>query len=166
MFEIGDVVIYTTYGICKITEQISRNFNGQDNDYFVLVPLSEAKTQLTIPVNNPITLARLHSLLSRDEIISIIDQIPFLEAYWVENDNERKKIFAEIIKSGNRIETIKLIKSIKNHQLSLKNKSRKLHASDEQSMKDAEKLIIDEFAYVLNIDKKELYNQFYEELTK
>ena len=164
MFNIGDVVVYTTYGICKITERITRSFNGSDNEYFVLVPLSEAKTQLTIPVNNPITLSRLHSLLSKDEISDVINQIPFLETYWVENENERKKTFAEIIKNGNRLDTLKMIKSIKHHQLSLKDKSRKLHACDEQSMKEAEKLIVDEFAYVLDIDKKELQLQITKKL--
>ena len=159
MFKIGDVVVYTTYGICKITERISRVFNGNENEYFVLVPLSEAKTQLTIPVDNPITKARLHPLLCKDEIVSIINQIPFLESYWIENENERKRTFAEIIKTGDRIDTIKMMKSIRFHQASLKDKNRKLHACDEAALKDAEKLIIDEFAYVLEVDKNNIHEQ-------
>ena len=51
-----------------------------------------------------------------------------------------------------------MLRSVKKHQLSLKDKVRKLHACDEQVMHDAEKLIVDEFSYVLKKDKVEVYN--------
>ena len=158
MFQIGDVVVYTTYGICRVENIIDMNFNGNLTKYYVLVPLSEAKTELTIPVDNPITNARLHELLSEDEITEIIDEIPYLEPFWIPNDNERKKAFNEIIKKGNRKDTLQMLRSVKKHQLSLKDKVRKLHACDEQVMHDAEKLIVDEFSYVLKKDKVEVYN--------
>ncbi len=158
MFQISDVVVYTTYGICRVENIIDMNFNGNLTKYYVLVPLSEAKTELTIPVDNPITNARLHELLSEDEITEIIDEIPYLEPFWIPNDNERKKAFNEIIKKGNRKDTLQMLRSVKKHQLSLKDKVRKLHACDEQVMHDAEKLIVDEFSYVLKKDKVEVYN--------
>ena len=158
MFQISDVVVYTTYGICRVENIIDINFNGNLTKYYVLVPLSEAKTELTIPVDNPITNARLHELLSEDEITEIIDEIPYLEPFWIPNDNERKKAFNEIIKKGNRKDTLQMLRSVKKHQLSLKDKVRKLHACDEQVMHDAEKLIVDEFSYVLKKDKVEVYN--------
>ena len=43
-----------------------------------------------------------------------------------------------------------------NHIQDIKDKGRKLHATDETAMKDAEKLILDEFSYVLNIDREKL----------
>lgn len=158
MFQISDVVVYTTYGICRVENIIDMNFNGNLTKYYVLVPLSEAKTELTIPVDNPITNARLHELLSEGEITEIIDEIPYLEPFWIPNDNERKKAFNEIIKKGNRKDTLQMLRSVKRHQLSLKDKVRKLHACDEQVMHDAEKLIVDEFSYVLKKDKVEVYN--------
>ena len=124
MFQIGDVVVYTTYGICRVENIIDMNFNGNLTKYYVLVPLSEAKTELTIPVDNPITSARLHGLLSEDEINEIIDEIPYLEPFWIPNDNERKKAFNEIIKKGNRKDTLQMLRSVKRHQLSLKDNYR------------------------------------------
>ena len=150
MFKEGDVVVYTVYGVCRIRELTSMFFNGMNNEYYVLVPLNEAKTELTIPINNPLTQARLHPLLSKDEITNLIDEIPNIKTYWIDNDNERKRQFSDTIKLGNRKDTISIIKSIKKHQLSLIGKNRKLHSVDEQAMRDAEKLIFDEFSYVLN----------------
>ena len=68
MFEIGQVVVYTTYGVCKINDITSMSFSGENIDYYVLKPLKEAKTELTVPVDNPITLKRLHKLLTIDEV--------------------------------------------------------------------------------------------------
>ena len=153
MYNVGDIVIYTLYGICTIAEETERVFNGSNAKYFVLVPLSDSKTRITIPAENPIILARLHNLLSIDEALAILEEIPFLENYWVDNDNQRKREFSDIVKGGNRKEILKMMKSIYNHAQGLKNKGRKLHVSDEQSMRDGEKLILDEFAYVLNKER-------------
>ena len=156
MFEIGQVVVYTTYGVCKINSVTSMSFSGQTIDYYILKPLKEAKTELTVPIDNPITLARLHELLTKDEVSDLLEEIPVMDTFWIENDNLRKKEFSEIIKRGDRKETIKMLKSIRYHQLSLRNKARKLHAVDEQAMKEAFKLIVDEFSYVLDANPLEL----------
>ena len=166
MFQIRDVVVYTTYGICRVENIIEMNFNGNLTKYYVLVPLSEAKTELTIPVENPITMSRLHGLLKENEINEIIDEIPYLETFWINYDNERKKAFNDIIQKGNRKDTLQMLKSVKKHQLSLKDKVRKLHACDEQVMHDAEKLIVDEFSYDLKKEKTDVYNIVNENLLK
>ena len=156
MFSINDVVMYTTYGICKISDIIDMSFGGKTNKYYILHPLSESKTELTIPVDNPMTKLRLHPLLSEGEINDLIHQIPFLDVYWIDRDNDRKVKFGEIVKSGDRKETLRLIKCIKYHAHDIKDKGRKLHATDESAMKDAEKLILDEFSYVLNTERTQL----------
>lgn len=156
MFSIDDVVMYTTYGICKISDIIEMSFGGNTNKYYVLHPLRECKTELTLPVDNPMTKCRLHPLLSENEINDLIHEIPFMEPYWIERDNDRKAKFGEIVKSGDRKETLRVIKCIKYHIYDIKDKGRKLHATDENAMKDAEKLILDEFSYVLNMDREKL----------
>ena len=164
MYSVGNIVIYTLYCICTITEETERFFNGANTKYFVLVPLSDTKTKITVPAENPITLSRIHSLLPSNEIEAIIEEIPFLETIWIDNDNQRKKEFGDIIKAGNRKEILQMMKSIYTHALGLKNKGRKLHVSDEQCMRDGEKLILDEFSYVLGRDRillaDEIQNKF------
>lgn len=158
MLEINDIIIYTTYGICKIKDKITMNLNG-NNEYFVLVPLTDAKTEITIPTANQLIMSRVLPLLKKDEILTIINEIPFIDTFWIDNDNERKKEFSDIIKKGDRRQTLKLIKSIKSHQNGLKGKGRKLHATDEAAMKDALKLILDEFSYVLDRDRNDVLNE-------
>ena len=68
---------------------------------------------------------------------------------WIENDNERKRIFGEIVKEGNRKNLVALVKVIFKQKNILKAKKKKLHASDEQSLKEAENLLYDEISYVI-----------------
>lgn len=149
MYNIGDIVMYTIYGICKV-EDITE-MNGMK--FYLLIPLSEQKTKISLPVDNPMTYKRVHPLMEKDAIIELLNEIPFMEPYWIDRDNDRKQAFSDIIKSGDRRETIKVIKSIRKHIIDIKDKGRKLHATDKQAMKDAEKLLLDEFSYVLNMDR-------------
>ena len=89
-------------------------------------------------------------------MFELINQIPEIAPYWIDNENERKKHFSSIIRSGQRADIIAIIKSIYEHSKGLKEKGRKLHACDEISCKDAEKLIYEEFSYVLDIEKKDV----------
>lgn len=159
MYSIGQIIIYTTYGICRIDSIIQREFNGQVMDYYILTPLNGTKASLQVQVNNPVTLEKLRALLSKEELEELIVQIPFIEPYWIENENERKKHFATILRSGKRSEIIGIMRSIYNHQTQLKDRGKKLHACDEQYLKDAEKIIYEEMSYVLNIEKSSV-NQF------
>lgn len=166
MFSVQDIVMYTTYGICKITSIKQETFMGKTEDYYVLNPLNEVNTEITLPVNNPMTALRLHPLLDKDTIENLINEIPFIETFWIERDNDRKIKFSDIIKSGDRKETIRILKSIKAHTIEIKNKGRKLHATDEAAMKDAEKLLLDEFSYVLGLDRSAMQIILYDALEK
>ena len=150
MFQIGEVLIYTIYGVCKVDSFKEMTFSGQTKQYYVLKPISEGKTTLTVPVINKLTDERLHQLLNQDDVEQLISEIPFLETNWIENDADRKIKYDQIIKSGNRKETLRVIKTIKEHEISLKNCTRKVHVQDILAKNEAEKLIFEEFSYVLN----------------
>ena len=154
MYSIGNVVIYTTYGICRIEDLITKEFNGEKKQYYILKPLHDSKSSISIQADNPIAISKLRNLLTKDEILDFIHTFPKIEPYWIDNDNERKKEFSQILRNGTRQEVIALMKSVTEHSKGLKEKGRKLHASDEQCYKDAEKIINEEIAYVLDIDKK------------
>ena len=162
MFSIDDVVIYTTYGICKINNIIE--YNGQKT--YVLSPLGETKTEMKLPVESPLTKLRLFPLMEKNDIVELINEIPFMEPYWIDRDNDRKTKFSDIIKSGDRRETLKVIKCIRKHIIDIKDKGRKLHQTDKNCMKDAEKLLIDEFSYVLNIERNQMEIMLNTELEK
>lgn len=156
MFNVGDTIVYTTCGLCKIDRITKKVFNGEEREFYILKPLSDSRSTLQVQVDNPVTNIKLKTLLSRKEISDIISEIPNVKPYWIENENERKKVFSEIIRTGERIKILGVMISIIEHSKGLKDKGRKLHACDETYLNDARKLISEEFSYVLEMSKEDI----------
>lgn len=165
MYKTGDIIIYTTYGVCKVDDVVAETFAGETKNYYILKPLNDSKSSIKVQTDNPIVVSKLRDLLNPEDIFELIHQIPFVETYWIDNENERKRVFSNILRSGSRTEIIQVVKSIDAHQKRLKEKNRKLHACDEQSLKDGLKLILDEFSFVLGIPKNEILNFVINEIT-
>ena len=70
--------------------------------------------------------------------------------------NLRKETYNEILKKGNKKDIVKLIKTLYMEKLRKKEEGKKLNAGDEKIMNEAEKLLHEEFALILNIKVDEV----------
>lgn len=156
MFNIGDTVIYGAQGICKIEEKIQKDLKGKMTEYFVLKPIYEKSSTIFLPLENDVLMSRMRPILSKDEVLDIINTIPSKETIWIENENLRKTKYGEILVRSKPIELVQLIKTLFLHEKKQKQIGRKFHLTDEAFLKDAEKILYSEFAYVLNIKTNEV----------
>ena len=125
-------------------------------DYYILKPVYSEGSTVFVPVNNEELTSKMKKILSLDEVKALIQTMPEMELIWIDNDNRRKEKYKEIIKNGNRNELISLIKTLYKHRESLGENGKKFHATDEKFLQDAEKILYDEFKYVLNIKEEEV----------
>lgn len=115
MFSIGDYVIDKSGKIFSIEKNEDKDFGSGIEQYFVLVP--SFKYDLNpgyrsfIPVKRADSL--LKNILSYDEAINLIDSIKTIEPYSDVLPRDRKTFFTKAIASGDRIEILKVIKSLK-----------------------------------------------------
>ena len=151
MFAINDVISYSVHGVCRISEIAEKNFTGTPKTYYVLRPVGDEAGTLYVPVDSEELVPKMHRVLSSQEIQEMIRSMPEKEALWIENDNERKDVYKEIIAKGDRMELIRLIKAIYLHQKEQKAKGKKLYEMDARFMKTAEKMLYEEFAHTLHI---------------
>ena len=158
MFKVNDTIMYGTQGICKIVEITEKDFMGAKKEYYVLKPINDPGATLFAPVNNAKIKAKMRRVLSEKEIYELIETIPYEEANWISNENERKEKYKSIIASGDRAELIKMIKALYFHRKEREADGKHLYLSDERFFKDAERILYDEFQYVLKIRKEELMN--------
>lgn len=154
MFQVNDVIIYGTQGVCKITGTEEKMVNGTKKTYFVLKPVNEKSATIFAPTDNAFVLKKMRRLLSRDEIHGLIDSMPEENGLWVENENERKELYKSILSKGDHLELIKMIKAIYTHKKEREAEGKRLHMSDERFFKDAEQILYNEFQYVLDIGDK------------
>ena len=156
MFKIGDVVVYSTSGVCEVCEITTKTFGNAQFEYYVLKPVYKENSEVFVPKNNTELTSKMRQILTRQEIISLIKSMPDESDIWIDDENQRKSYYKQLIANGDRTGLIRLIKTLFNYKEKQKNAGRKLHTTDEKFLKDAEKILYDEFAYVLNISQKEV----------
>lgn len=154
MFQINDVIIYGTQGVCKITGTEEKLIGGKQKTYYILKPVSDQGSTIFAPADNPLVLNKMRRLLTKDEIHKLIDAMQSEDAVWVANENERKELYRGILAKGDHLELIRMIKAIYAHKKERETEGKRLHMSDERFFKDAEQILYNEFQYVLNMASK------------
>lgn len=144
-------MLYNTRGVCRISDIAEQCISGQNLMCYVLHPLFGESFSIAIPVDNKALTDKMRKILSEKEIYAMIDSVTEKDTPWIENDKERQQVFHSILSSGDRLQIMRLIRTIYLHQKSLHHTNKKLHLADERIMKEAEAMLYDEFAYVLNL---------------
>jgi len=155
MFNCGDAVVYGTHGVCTVVEITNFDFTGSEKPYYVLQPKNE-KLQIYVPCDNDTLLSRMHPVLTKTEIDSVIRSLIESEGVWIENDSVRKDHWGKVIKKGDRDELISMIHVLSAKQTELKENKKHFHMTDERFLREAERLLHEEFAFVLDIPVSEV----------
>ena len=154
-FEIGEYVVYDSGEICRIDEMVQRCFDGIEvKDYYKLVPVYLKGSTFYIPADD--YEGRVRSLLSKEEIYALIDEMPDVQTKWYDDKNQRKNKFLDVLHGDNYHELISMIRSIYIQKEEQNRKGKKLNSYDERAMLEAEKMINHEFAFVLGINEKDV----------
>lgn len=156
MYEIESVVMHITNGICKIKDIQEKSFAQNINQkYYVLQPVFETGTTLFVPIeNNP---ARIRTLLTKEEINGMMQTLANQQDKpWINDDNHRLSHFKTVLKNGNQQEILSMLHTIYLKQIQKKQSGKKLRFTDERVKNAAEKLVQQEFSYVLQIPQEEV----------
>lgn len=164
MFQVNDTIMYGTQGVCKIVDITEKDFMGTKKEYYVLKPMNDAAATVFAPVNNEKIESKMRKILSEKEIYRLIESMPKEEANWIHNENERKEEYKKIITGGNHVELIQMIKALYLHKQKREAEGKHLYLSDERFFKEAERILYDEFQYVLNIKREELMPLIFEKI--
>ena len=84
-------------------------------------------------------------------MLGIIDSMSDANFIWTDDGNEREHLYKEILLSGDRKKMLQVIKTLYTHARNQRANGRKLHIADEKVFREAEKVVYDEFAYVLGL---------------
>ncbi|PPK81441.1 CarD family transcriptional regulator [Lacrimispora xylanisolvens] len=162
---IGDVFIYGSHGICEVTGLQDMCMDEKISQYYVLKPVYHAAATVYISSISSRRKTEIRHILSADEIFSLLKKMPDKDHIWNNDNRKRKELYRQILADGNHYELVKMVKTLRWHKQEIKNtnKNNKLQISDEDFLKDAEKALCEEFAYVLNIKREEVIPFIYEQ---
>ena len=156
MFQKNDTVVYGVHGVCKIDDITKKEFMGSQKEYYVLKPISDSAATLYVPIHNEKLLKKMRKILSKQEVYRLIETMPHKEILWFENENERKEQYKKVIAKGDHSELIGMVKAIYLQKQKREAEGKHLYISDERFFKEAERILYDEFQYVLNIKAEDL----------
>ena len=152
MYEIGEKVLYGIHGICRVTDTDERMVDRVKRQYLVLEPVDQAGAKFYVPTHNAAALAKLRPLLTREALEELLRSEEARQDSWIADENERKQSYRELINSGDRVALIRMVGSLHRHKQEQIEAGRKFHQSDENFLRDAEKLLSAEFSTVLGIE--------------
>ncbi len=153
MFKQGDTVIYGSHGLCCVTDVREESFGPVRQTYYVLQPKKDMRSTFYCPVAHE---ERLHALLTKEEVERLIREMPLTETAWEEEESVRRERFLTMLKSGDRAEAVRLVKTLYQQRCVRAAQGKRLHLADERIMQEAERLLYEEIAYVMEISPDEV----------
>jgi len=155
MYAIGDAVLYGTNGICRIRDVTRMESCGTVDDYYELKPVSSEATTVFVPLESEVLLSRMHPLLSPDAMRELLDGLAASAPIWVENENQRKILFRDIMNSGDRLAISRVYLTLRRLREEREKKGKHLRVSDERAYRETERIFFDELSLVLGWSREE-----------
>ena len=108
----------------------------------------------------------MQHVLSSAEIDEIIGTSLNEEMLWISDNKERTRSYTEILTEGNSAKILSMIKTLLNKKRELLENNKKLSANDLKILSSAQKMITEEFAFVLGIEKDKVEEYIVNKLNK
>ena len=155
MFCVGQTVLYGSNGVCMVDDVTEKRIGKTKMQYYVLKPLCNNTSTLFVPTANQQLVSKMRRILTEDEAEAILRDLPPC-GDWNDNKQERSEQFRAIITEGSCVELIRLIRLVRTHGQEQLAGGKRLHISDERFLKEAEKMVCEEFSLVLHISRDEV----------
>ena len=156
MFQVNDIVRYGINGVCRITEVMVRAVGKEQKEYLVLRPVHDARSTLFVPLDNGLLIGKMQQVLAKETVLELIQAMPTMQTPWIADEAGRKSYVREAMASEDRKQLVGLIQMIDNRERELHTVGKKLRYDDEKALRSAEKLLYDEFGYVLGIKHEQV----------
>ena len=151
MYQAGEWLVYGIHGVCRVVGTEKQLVNRKRTQFLVLEPLNQAESRFYLPTENPTAMAKLKPVLSKDELNALLTSEEVREEGWIQEENQRKQYYRDLIGSGDRTALMKMVTNLYRYKAAQAASGRKFHQSDENFLRDAEKLLASEIALVMEM---------------
>ena len=161
MYQIGELVVKRTKGVCKIEDIMNPEF-VQDHKkmYYRLTPLLDGGAKIYVPVDSED--GSMRRIMTEAEAENLIHKIPEITETWVHNEKERERNYKDAIQSNNPERLIGIIKLLYHRKKNRQAEGKKTTAIDGRYYDFAEKLLYSELETVMGKSRQEIYNMIVE----
>lgn len=153
----GEYVVYRSNGLCCIEGMQAACFDGQtERAYYALHPIDQPNASFFVPADLPDLEQRMRRILTKEQILQIIDTAYTRDIEWIEDTKKRFEAYDAILKTGDRAHILQLMKLLAQRREQLESQRKKLYAGDNRLLANAQRLLTQEFAFVLQIEQDQV----------
>ena len=157
MHKVGEKIMYGANGLMEIVDVREETVADEPRRYYILRSLkARGASETYVPVDNKSLVDSMRPLLTREQIDALLRKAKensLCDVEWHNDNRARSEQFRKTIESGDREGTLSLIKAIYENGIKRQSEGKKNFLSDENIMRKAERLIIEEFSEVLGISE-------------
>lgn len=151
--QIGDCVHYGSHGVCRVCGRESKDFGRSKREYFALRPTGNENILLYLPVDAEPVKVKVRRLLSRQELIHLVQDGDQTPTAWISDSRLRREAWTKVLRSGDTAELIGMVRSLHAHQ---QEAGKQLPMSDQEMMQMAQRQLYSEFSFVLKIGEEQV----------
>lgn len=156
MFSKGDTILYRPTGVCEIADIRKETIAKNTNQYYILKPVYRPASTIYVPVDNEKLTSHMCELISKQEAKSLLENGKKGAIKWLDDSKKRVIEYNEALFDINRGVAIEIIKLLQHHKREVLLTNHKFYATDEKILTIAERLIGEEFAFVLGKQPEEI----------
>lgn len=163
----GDRLVYGSNGVCVIESITPKRFANDKAErlYYILKPINSHTSTLFVPLDNETLRIKMREVITKPEITDLLSRVKNSSIDWIENRGERLSRFQEILRGSSLEDLVQLIGCIYDKKQALLDNSKHLSATDANILSAAEKLVNEEFSYVLSIPQEKVSGYIHSVLT-
>lgn len=153
MFNIGDLVIYSTHGVCKVDDICEKTVAGVTREYYELSPVkNEHALAISTPVNN--TGVTILKLMDKEEAGDVLDtfKIPYTENV----DIRRPNSYTKLVDTGDRKEVANVVNALMRKKMEMMQDNKKLNQRDQDFLDTAKSALFKELAISLDTSSNKI----------
>lgn len=163
LFKAGDLIIYSTHGVCRIDDISDKTVAGETKSYYTLHPINNSqKLQISIPVDNDNVM--MLTLLEADEALEILESFRSPGVEWNPHSNNRNREFLNVVHSGNRHEIAQVVNTLSRRQIEALQANKKLYEQDRKILENAKTILVKELSLALERSESDIERQIGEYL--
>lgn len=156
MFEKGEYVVRGRNGVCRVTDVTTLNFGEVDKKrrYYVLTPVYQQTSKIYVPVDTQD--GSLRRILTKDEIMRLIDSIPEIGTIEIGNEKMCEELYRNSMQEPGCEGYVKVLKTLYLRRQKRQESGRKESAVDGKYQRMAEESLYGEIAVALGISREEV----------
>ena len=164
MYQAGEQVVYGMHGVCRVVQEEKRVIDRKTVTYLVLEAVGRNGSRFYVPTHNASAMSKIRPILTEQELDVLLCCEETLADGWIPEEGKRKLAYREAISSGDRVLVAKILRALYRHKAERIAAGKKFHMSDDNFLRDAEKLLSSEISLVMNLSLEEARNYLRQQL--